>query len=369
MLSHMEQDRALFAQKGAEILDIEAQMAVMARTLAAVRDAQQLIWERLQSYKYPVLSLPTEIVAEIFVHTIPPYPQPPSPFNNYSPTILTLICHQWREIAIGTPQLWRTISLVTPERISLKSQHAFRLTSLWLKRSGSCSLSIHAADLTPVLSVLLSERARWEHLKLSVLDHLPTDMQDGPFPSLRSLDLFIPRTHSATPFLIHSLSAPLLCSVTVFAQHAGVIDLPWAQLTSLTLRIRKTPDFRRILRQTRRLVHCTLYCYDVVRDPDDLGPEISLPRLESLNISLDDDGEMDDVLESLMVPNLEILRISEDTLRPQPIETLKSFISKSNCKLKEIRITGAAISSEEAYRVAFPSIACVRASAYAVFYD
>ncbi|KAK7031823.1 F-box domain-containing protein [Favolaschia claudopus] len=365
MLSHMEQDRALFAQMEAEILDIEAQMAALVQSRRAVRDAQELIWERLQSYKYPVLSLPNEIVAEIFVHAIPPYPDLPVPRTCPS-TVLTQICRQWREIAIGTPQLWRTINLVAqnlpiPQGRSFDSQQAFSQASLWLKRSGSCLLSVHAEDLTPALPVLLPERARWEHLKLSVFDHLPPDMQDCLFPSLRSLNVFRMSTDSATPFRIHSESAPLLHSVTLFTRGGGAVDLPWAQLTSLRLRILKTPDFRRILRQTRRLVHCTLYGYSVIRDPDGLGSEISLPHLESLNIQLDDDGEMDDVLESLLVPSLQVFHVSEDTLGSgsQPIETLKSLISKSKCMLREIQITDAAISSEDAYRTAFPSIARV----------
>ncbi|KAK7048898.1 F-box domain-containing protein [Favolaschia claudopus] len=355
MLPHMQQARALLAQKQAEIFDIEAQMAALARTLAAARDAQQLIWEGLQSYKYPVLSLPNEVVCEIFVHTIPPYPEPPLPFSDCSPTVLTRICRQWRELAVETPRLWRTISLLNPRK-SLEPQQAFRIASLWLKRSGSCPLSIRADDLNPVLSVLLPERMRWEHLKLHVDD--PTDMQEGPFPLLRSLDLILMPKNAATPFLLPSQSAPLLRSVRIFAQNGGTIDLPWAQLTSLMLYLQRTPGFRRILRQTRHLVHCTLYC--PFSDTDGLGSEIHLPHLEFLTFT---GGAIKDFLGSLLAPNLQALHVPEPSLGSQPIDTLKSFISKSNCKLKEMQIVSeAAISSEDAYRAAFPSVPRVTVS-------
>ncbi|KAK7031833.1 F-box domain-containing protein [Favolaschia claudopus] len=364
MLSHMEQDRAFFAQMEAEILDIEAQMAALVQSRRAVRDAQELIWERLQSYKYPVLSLPNEIVAEIFIHTIPPYPDPPPPRSCPS-TVLTQICRQWRETAIGTPQLWKTIYLVAynlpiPQRRSFDSQQAFRQASLWVKRSGSCPLSVYVEDLRPILPVLLPERMRLEHLRLSILDDPLVDLQEALLPSLRSLDLTRTRAHSQTHFSLHS--APLLRSVIFRSTGGGIIDLPWAQLTFLKVWIERTADFRRcILRQARRLVHCAFYCRDVVRNTEGVGSEISLHHLESLEIRLNAGGgiQMDDVLESLMVPNLQILHVSEATLGPQPIETLKYFISKSHCKLKKMEVVNVAVVEPASYRAAFTSIARV----------
>ncbi|KAK7031824.1 F-box domain-containing protein [Favolaschia claudopus] len=342
----MEQDRALFAQKKAEILDIEAQMAALVQCISAIREAQQVIRARLKSYKYPVLSLPHEIVAEIFIHTIPPYPDPPPPRTCPS-TVLTQICRQWREIAIGTPQLWKTIYLVAynlpiPQRRSFDSQQAFRQASLWVKRSGSCPLSVYVEDLRPILPVLLLERMRLEHLRLSILDD-PLN-----------------KSASQTHFSLHS--APLLRSVIFRSTGGGIIDLPWAQLTFLKVWIERTADFRRcILRQARRLVHCAFYCRDVVRNTEGVGSEISLHHLESLEIRLNAGGgiQMDDVLESLMVPNLQILHVSEATLGPQPIETLKYFISKSHCKLKKMEVVNVDVVHPAAYHHAFPSIASV----------
>ncbi|KAJ7641164.1 hypothetical protein FB45DRAFT_712335, partial [Roridomyces roridus] len=57
----------------------------------------------------PVLTLPNEITSEIFVHFLPPYPVCPPMTGLDSPTSLTHICRQWREIALATPKLWRAI--------------------------------------------------------------------------------------------------------------------------------------------------------------------------------------------------------------------------------------------------------------------
>ncbi|KAJ7086305.1 hypothetical protein C8R43DRAFT_311955 [Mycena crocata] len=73
--------------------------------------------ERLtDSLVYPVLTLPNEITSQIFIYFLAAYPRCP-PFQGLlSPIILTHICHQWREIALSTPALWRAITLDRLER-------------------------------------------------------------------------------------------------------------------------------------------------------------------------------------------------------------------------------------------------------------
>jgi hypothetical protein len=42
------------------------------------------------------LTLPNEIVSEIFVHFVPPYPESPAFTGILSPATLSQICRQWR---------------------------------------------------------------------------------------------------------------------------------------------------------------------------------------------------------------------------------------------------------------------------------
>ncbi|KAJ6524270.1 hypothetical protein DFH09DRAFT_818453, partial [Mycena vulgaris] len=62
--------------------------------------------EQLNSYAYPVLNLPNEIVSEIFTHFIPVYPESPPLVGIFSPLMLGQICHTWREMAVSTSSLW-----------------------------------------------------------------------------------------------------------------------------------------------------------------------------------------------------------------------------------------------------------------------
>ncbi|KAJ7081775.1 hypothetical protein B0H15DRAFT_735800, partial [Mycena belliarum] len=52
----------------------------------------------------PVLSLPVEIVSEVFIHCLPD-----NPFDRTIPVaaiVLGHVCRQWRAIALAVPQLW-----------------------------------------------------------------------------------------------------------------------------------------------------------------------------------------------------------------------------------------------------------------------
>ncbi|KAJ7871612.1 hypothetical protein B0H13DRAFT_2554411 [Mycena leptocephala] len=84
MLSGLEADRT-------RIADLDAQISDLERSLSALREEKNLAQERLDSYKYPVLTLPNEIVSNIFVHFLPAYPEYPPLAGLLSPTLLTHI--------------------------------------------------------------------------------------------------------------------------------------------------------------------------------------------------------------------------------------------------------------------------------------
>ncbi|KAJ7185368.1 hypothetical protein C8R46DRAFT_859589, partial [Mycena filopes] len=62
------------------------------------------IQKSLDSTVYPILTLPVEITAAIFVHCLPEFPGHPS--RTVAPMLLGRICRRWRNIACSTPRLW-----------------------------------------------------------------------------------------------------------------------------------------------------------------------------------------------------------------------------------------------------------------------
>ncbi|KAJ7356511.1 hypothetical protein DFH08DRAFT_459916 [Mycena albidolilacea] len=344
MLSSLAADRA-------RVADLDAQILFLERSLKELKSQRQPVLERLDSYKYPVLTLPTEITTEIFMHFLPTYPLCPPLTGLDSPTLLTQICHEWREIALGTAALWRAISISS----LMPFEHQFRLSSMWLNRSNcsplSLDLAIYLLRRTELLSPLFLHCARWQHLNLRRLSIPLLRMIQFPMPLLRSLDLFL--TNDDPDFITAKVVFPeahLLRTVVLNDHAAKVLTLPWVQLTSLTLHGVYPQECVPILRYTSNLVHCKLVLVD--DDGDVTIPDITLPALQSLELT----GYAEGYLKTLIVPALRDLRVSESFLDPECIETLAAFISKSRCQLQELCVTDTAAESRDSYRDGFPLI-------------
>ncbi|KAJ7918329.1 hypothetical protein B0H13DRAFT_296024 [Mycena leptocephala] len=183
MLSSLE-DRTRLAEIEAQIRDLE-------RTLVELRAEKMLVQERLSSCTYPVLTLPNEIVSEIFIHFLPLRPLCPPLTGRLSPTTLTQICRRWRQVAQATPELWRAI-LFADDRIPLEEQ--FLIFDLWLSRSRgypylSVWIDLSAAPCQSPRNLSGSRPSS------GLLGRLDTSYQwiqapslDGPMPLLRFLD-------------------------------------------------------------------------------------------------------------------------------------------------------------------------------------
>jgi hypothetical protein len=336
----------------ARIADIETRILELERSIAELQLEKTLVQEQLDSYKYPVMNLPDEIVSEIFTHFLPIYPLCPPLAGLLSPTALTHICHTWREIAQRTPQLWRAISLSFDGIPFRATAHISDV----LSRSGCCPLSIfmddYADSTSEVFTAVVAHRPRWEYLKLCVFSSDLSAIK-GRLPLLRHVDLEF--EDNAPDIMVDE--APLLRSVILSALEISDIVLPWAQLTSLTLNRLGPDDCVPILQQTSNLVHCELSLYSWNYDDDIPLPDVTLPYLESLTlIDRDVDGPMPGYLNTFVVPALRSLQISESSLQPGPITSLTSFISKSGCKLQDVHITEFRVIPRYRYRRAFPSI-------------
>ncbi|KAJ7262455.1 hypothetical protein C8J57DRAFT_1632187 [Mycena rebaudengoi] len=174
------------------ISGLDARILALEQALDAVRLERQDLQMHLDAYKYPDLTLPTEITSEIFVHFLPPYPERPPAIGLSSPHILCQICQTWHEIALSTPLLWRAIELSLPTTSPTK---ALDLLRTWVSRSKKCPLSIFMQSSTrlfkddfPFVEAIIPHSERWEYidfnLPIEVLRLIGAD-----FPSLRSLTL------------------------------------------------------------------------------------------------------------------------------------------------------------------------------------
>ncbi|KAF8150385.1 hypothetical protein K438DRAFT_1865740 [Mycena galopus ATCC 62051] len=330
---------------------IDTEISVLERSISALREQRAHVQERLDSYRYPVMTLPTEIASEIFIKFLPVYPVCPSLLGSDSSTLLTQICRGWREIALATSKLWRTISFHNHGLHRVPFEEQLRLCQIWLARSQSCPLNIqfrdlHELEMPQVFEMIAPHRARWECLEFAISASNVAAIE-GPVPMLRHLDLTMHgRPHNVVTFS----PAPLLRSITL--ERAFEIALPWGQLTSLTLHLAARDEYAAILRRTPNLVHCRLsYVYD--RGGTSV---IKLPCLESLSFGLADVPDTTRCLDDFTVPALRSLRLPEYLLGPKPIDDLSAFISKCGCKLQKVCVADIKLVSEASYIEAFPSI-------------
>ncbi|KAJ6457498.1 hypothetical protein C8R47DRAFT_1227415 [Mycena vitilis] len=311
--SHLDQPAILAALEAdrVRVAELQTLIARLERALAQLRLEPGKPQGRLDAYRYPVLTLPNEIVSEVFMHVVPPYPNFPDLIGPYS--------------RFGAPLRCSVIA------------HIFEL---WLNRSRHCPLSIDlGTDLDwgdGLVESLLPHRARWQYLKLDVeAENL------RPMPLLRNLELLV----KPGPFYNGAVTGitrrgmPLLHTLVLNAPAAFQLTFPWAQLTSLTL-IRLCPsECASILVQTQILVHCKL--------------EVRREGLSSSN-----GGHSKDFLQKFIVPGLRSLEIPESFLQPpNPMESLSAFAAKCGCKLEELHlIVETSVPESESYRKAFPSL-------------
>ncbi|KAF7342133.1 F-box domain-containing protein [Mycena venus] len=356
MLSNLEADRTRVEDIAARILDLEC-------SIAELRAEQATVQERLNSYRYPVLTLPNEIISEIFIHFLPIYPLCPPLIGILSPICLTHICHKWRAIALATPALWKAIQLssaCTTSTLRNNGDTLIEIFETWLNRSGCCPVSIEinehgaAFRMPDIIPAIVPHRARLEHLDLYLYDSfLP--LFGGPMPLLRYLDLGF---RTRTPFTL--LDVPQLRTVVLDQIAVTSATLPWVQLTSLTLHIVEPRLCLLILQQTTSLIHCVLGLGPEDESADHPGT-ITLPCLKSLVLFDIPDGPhvADFELTTFILPTLRKLEISEKFLGTNPIESLASFISTSGCKLRKMCIAWRKFGSstpEDSYLAAFPHI-------------
>ncbi|KAJ7225018.1 hypothetical protein C8J57DRAFT_1093730, partial [Mycena rebaudengoi] len=98
--------RSLRSTFRAYISELDVRILALETSLAAARRERENLQSRLDDCKYPVLTLPVEITAEIFINFIPIYPLRPPLTGLLSPALLGQVCHKWRDVALGTPRLW-----------------------------------------------------------------------------------------------------------------------------------------------------------------------------------------------------------------------------------------------------------------------
>ena len=190
--------------------------------------------------------LPVELLARIFIQCLPDEPYI-KPHADSPPLLFTTVCRQWREIALGTTELWCSLGAVQ-ECWGLPPMSKARLEgySAWLSRSGNRPLTLAAPfewAMTRMWSprwvrLLLSYRVRFERLKVVAERAVDlNELLDGA-NMLRLLEVHSQLLEGSEDLAITN---PLPCLRTLLldgcnASAATLSNAAWGNLTRLAIR-------------------------------------------------------------------------------------------------------------------------------------
>ncbi|KAJ7267506.1 hypothetical protein C8J57DRAFT_1327903 [Mycena rebaudengoi] len=292
------------------------------------------------SIVYPVLTLPSEVVSEIFIRLNDDARARPSAAQ--APLLLCNICSLWRTVAIRTPALWSSLELSF--KFSLFGTAFLDLLELWLSRSGSHPLSLSLSydeytasnrrqRINQLVQVLMQHSPQWEDVELKLPWITEFHQFKGNFPLLNSLAVSHPRPppSNCPPVTAFADATPRLARVQL-AVGCGLhpVVLPWPRLRVLRCESLHVEDCVRLLLQTKQVVEVTLYLTEAPARNSDPGPFV-LSSLRHLHL-LREERHLD-LLEHLTLPALETLSIS---FEHHDIPRFISFLSRSSCALQQI---------------------------------
>jgi hypothetical protein len=146
-----------------------------------------------------IQDLPPETLIQIFLAVLPrPTEQDGGPriSRSHPAVVLSHVCHAWRELTLGTPQLWSSMHIETPrvkdsQKYSLEEWRTLdtqlhETTEAWVPRSGSHPLTVtivldiheysspyegilrYSTDFGAAMRTVFRHSKRWQHLTVTV---------------------------------------------------------------------------------------------------------------------------------------------------------------------------------------------------------
>ncbi|KAJ7726497.1 hypothetical protein B0H16DRAFT_1592421 [Mycena metata] len=305
----MEEDRP----NASNLNSVECEAPLASSSLLQQRDRGRIMAAVLRHLVAPIRSLPAELLAEIFSLTIRDKELLFSSHRHHFQDAYRVshVCSEWQQIALCTPQLWTGTVAVTAKEAGADADGL----RAWLARSDPLPMPVllqglwdwEAHHLPPVLEELLRVAPRWRilHIDGSLPPIFYQRLTGCTLDSLEAATL-LPVYSNDIEIAISSLGvSPRLRKLEVNADPS--FDLPWAQLTELTLTYGSASESLNILTQCINLVTLTLSA-----DLDDAGTDVTLPSLRVLAFYLRSERQtqLSSLLDFLSAPVLENCNIS-----------------------------------------------------------
>ncbi|KAJ6515239.1 hypothetical protein C8R45DRAFT_955729 [Mycena sanguinolenta] len=304
---------------------------------------------------YPILTLPNEIMSEIFLFSSLPsiIGGESTPNPRYAPMLLLHVCRAWRVIAIATPRLWANLWLDSDDLAPrfFEAENFDKFLAEHVERLGACPLSLRLTggydesdEFTDEGECLLANIFDRLSSRVEVLDIVTEiayyrEHRPPHFPLLRKLTVGFPYADESDliglgerPIQTFS-AAPRLQELYLF-QHAipSHFAIPWETLTVFAGEELLSRDCVEVLRLAPSLTKCTF--------ESEINVPADFPTLTHQNIkSLKFTNGAEALVRFVTFPALQDLEVYADDMAS--IQLLQ-FISQSSSTL--LRLSAADVS-------------------------
>ncbi|KAJ7062314.1 hypothetical protein C8F01DRAFT_127852 [Mycena amicta] len=220
------------------LTELEVELATLEERIQLVRTEHSTVAQTLDSIIYPILTVPTEIIDEIFISYIDS-PRLGDVERQDGPLVLASVCRAWRTIVLSRKERWTSLHIVLPRRgcpISL----ILRTMASWIANAGDrlidLDITAHAsANRNALFAELPQYSTRLRSLSFQLgscpEESFPNDALHGRFPHLEKLAIEDTMTGGCSAFEI----APLLRHVELRTLSYQDVMLPWDQIEHLVL--------------------------------------------------------------------------------------------------------------------------------------
>lgn len=325
---------------------------------------------------FPPTNLPVEILQEVFFQCLPKQPnisahpgfwrQESLSSPSYAPLLLCHVCRKWRAVALSSPHLWTTMSVIVRLGVAVPAPD---LVSVWLRRSGALPLNLalyqqnestaNRVAAGHILDLFKRHISQWGDIHFELFGpHYSCSLipSERARPLLREFrlytshlfpeqekDLFSVLNHAPQ---LESLHVSRIPDLDLFG--GSPIPIPWVQLVHLSLDyVPAVGTALHILNTCPNLKHCSMKI-DTARGSL-LYPPPHLPKLHTLSINLGFES-LSCFLEQLTLPKLVDLTVFVRGPLEQygwAQEQFDAFLTRSNCHIRRLEIHDTGMSSSQ----------------------
>ncbi|KAJ7241326.1 hypothetical protein B0H12DRAFT_1237051 [Mycena haematopus] len=324
------------------LADLDATISYHESILQELKQQRFSILSELNAVVYPVLTLPPEIMAQIFLWCID---VERCSHPSVAPLLLTQICRDWRALAFCTPELWDTISEIEFDL----DRRAETVVETWFSRAGTRPLSLgiiypENLESARLESVILKHASRLQSLDVMTSSEIFSGFVGiQPFPMLNNLELtylegLYDDLDAGDIQLFGSDGAPSLRHLSLETVPPSALIMPWAQLTKMTFTLISLSECLNALRWATSLFE--FYRHGPEFDGQSGSEQLSV-RHSSLNIlSVSTSNGDEDVLQFLVLPALQKFELGDRfTIYARDMDTdIVPFLSRISGTLRTFHV-------------------------------